>query len=452
MSTDTPPTRADDPHTLIRRRNYVVMLLVGAVLGLPVAVVAYGFLGVVGAVQDYLFTTLPGQLGFTEPPSWWSIPLLVLGGLGVAATIRRLPGTGGHKPAEGFKTGGPVRPADLPGIALAAFLTLALGVVLGPEAPLIAIGSGLGVLAMRLLDRGAPDMAVMVVSGAGSFAAIATLLGSPLSGAFLLMEAVGLGGAMLGVVLVPGLLAAAIGALVFVGLDQWSGLGTFSLGVADLPAAGSPTGVQFLWAIGIGLAAALLGAAITRASLHLQGVVERGPGLRTPLVGLAIGGLVLVFVETTGQGASWVLFSGQEQLGPLISGAGDWTVGALLLLLACKGLAYTLALSSFRGGPVFPAMFLGAAGGVVLSHLPGLPLVAAVGMGIGAMTVAMLGLPLVSVLLAALVLQADGLQLVPVIIVAVVTSWVVSARLRPDPDDDTEPQPEAPPDASGAHP
>ena len=50
-------------------------------------------------------------------------------------------------------------------------------------------------------------------------------------------------------------------------------------------------------------------------------------------------------------------------------------------------------------------------------------------MGIGAMTVAMLGLPLVSVLLAVLLLAADGIALMPLIIVAVVVSYVASAHL-----------------------
>ena len=98
-----------------------------------------------------------------------------------------------------------------------------------------------------------------------------------------------------------------------------------------------------------------------------------------------------------------------------------------MLLIVCKGAAYGLSLSSFRGGPVFPGMFIGAALGIAVSHLPGLPMIAGVGMGIGAMTVAMLGLPLVSVLLASLLLSADGVQLIPLIIVAVVVSYVLSA-------------------------
>ena len=70
------------------------------------------------------------------------------------------------------------------------------------------------------------------------------------------------------------------------------------------------------------------------------------------------------------------------------------------MLLACKGLAYSVSLAAFRGGPIFPAMYIGAAGGIALSHLPGLAMVAGLAMGIGAMSVGMLRLPLASVLLA----------------------------------------------------
>jgi H+/Cl- antiporter ClcA len=103
------------------------------------------------------------------------------------------------------------------------------------------------------------------------------------------------------------------------------------------------------------------------------------------------------------------------------------------LLIVCKGLAYGVSLSSFRGGPTFPAMFLGAAGGAALSHLPGLPLIDGVAMGIGAMTVVMLRLPLTSVLLATLLLGSDGVAVMPLVIVAVVVAYVISARLTPGP-------------------
>jgi H+/Cl- antiporter ClcA len=430
--TDTAPAPTPNPAEILRSPAYVGLLVVGAVVGIPVALVAYFFLAAIAEVQEYVFTTLPDQLGFDAEPAWWPILPLTLAGLLVALAIQYLPGDSGNKPAEGFKSDGAVPPINLFGVFAASFATLSLGVVLGPEAPLIAIGSGMGVLAIRLLKRDAPDMAVMVIAGAGSFAAIATLLGSPLAGAFLLMEAAGLG-AMTGVVLVPGLVAAGVGSLIFVGLDTWAGLGNFSLAISDIPTAGTPTVSQFFWAIAIGLLAAAVGTAITRSALFLQGIVERRMLVLMPVVGAGIGVASFVFVTATDKPSSNVLFSGQDQLGPLINDAAEWSVGALLLLIMCKSLAYGLALSSFRGGPTFPGMFIGAAGGMALSHLPGLPMIAGVAMGIGAMCAVMLRLPLVSVLLVVIFLQDDGLQLTPVVIVAVAVAYVASARLAPAP-------------------
>ena len=60
-------------------------------------------------------------------------------------------------------------------------------------------------------------------------------------------------------------------------------------------------------------------------------------------------------------------------------------------------------------------------------------MIAGVAMGIGALMVAMLGLPLTSVLIVSVLLEADGLTLMPIVIVAVVVSYVVSAWLRPEP-------------------
>jgi H+/Cl- antiporter ClcA len=94
-------------------------------------------------------------------PAWWPLPWLVLCGLLVGLTIRYLPGSGGHSPALGFQTGGgPATGRELPGIILAALATLGLGAVRGPEAPLIAIGGGFGALAVRLVRRDAPPMAL----------------------------------------------------------------------------------------------------------------------------------------------------------------------------------------------------------------------------------------------------------------------------------------------------
>lgn len=431
--TQTEPVGPSDPRELLKSRSYLVLVFFGALIGVPVSVVAYFFLKFVAESQHWVFSSLPKSVGFSSAPIWWPILPLALSGLLVALSIQYLPGDSGHKPAEGFKAGGPVDPRDLVGIVVASLATLCLGAVLGPEAPLIAIGSGLGVLAVHLVKKDAPATAAMVVGGAGSFAAVSTLLGSPIVGAFLLIEAVGIAGPMLGVVLVPGLLAAGVGSLLFIGLDQWTGFGTFSLSIGKIPPFTSPTGAEFLWAIAIGIVAAVLGVIIKRIGLVLQPLIESRKVVLTPLVGISIAIVAIVFVEITGKSGSFVLFSGQDALPNLVDHAATWSLGALVLLAAAKGLAYGLSLSSFRGGPVFPGMFIGATIGIAFSHLPGLPLVAGVAMGIGAMTVSMLGLPMVSVLLAALLLASDGVALTPLIIVAVVVAYIASARLGPVP-------------------
>src|SRR5438445_6683271 len=177
-------TTPADATALLRSGSYLVLLLLGALIGIPVATASYFFLKLVDVAQRFVFSTLPRDLGFSAEPSWWPVVPLAVSGLVVASSIRYLPGTSGHKPTAGFKTGGTIAPVDLYGIVLASLATLCLGVVLGPEAPLIALGGGLGALAVQLIKRDAPARARAVVGAAGSFAAIATLLGSPITGAF----------------------------------------------------------------------------------------------------------------------------------------------------------------------------------------------------------------------------------------------------------------------------
>jgi H+/Cl- antiporter ClcA len=420
-----------DPLDIVKNRTYILALVLGAIVGLPVAFASYYFLKAVSVASEWVFTTLPEDL-FTNVPVWWPLLPLTVGGVAVGLTITYLPGTAGHDPANGLAAGGTTAPIDLYGIIIAAFATLALGAVLGPEAPLIAMGAGLAVLIVQLIKRDAPTMAVTVIGAAGSFAAVSALLGSPLVGAFLLMEAAGIGGGLLPVVLLPGLLAAGVGSLVFVGLGRWTGFGTFSLAVPNVPPFGTPTIAEFGWAVVIGVLAGVLGTSIRRLAFLLRPIVQRQRVLLTPVLGLLVGAAAVTYAQGTGRNASEVLFSGQDALPGLIESAAGYSVGALLLLLVCKSLAYGFSLSGFRGGPTFPGMFIGATGGILLSHLWGLPMIAGAGMGIGAMTVVMLnGLPLTSVLVVSVFLPADGLALMPIVIVAVVVAYVVNAYIGP---------------------
>jgi H+/Cl- antiporter ClcA len=435
-----------DPVAVIRSRPYIAALVLAAVLGVPISIIAYGFLALVAAIQRFVFDELPNLILGGPAPAWWPVPWLVLCGLLTALTIRYLPGTGGHSPAFGFKTGGgPPSGRELVGIVLAALTTLRLGAVLGPEGPLIAIGSGLGALAVHLVKKDAPPMALTIMASAGSFAAISTLFGSPVLGAFLIMEAAGIGGMTLSLVALPGLLASGVGALVFVGLDGWTGLGSFSLALPAVPPAVPPTLASMGWAVVMGVAGALLGWLIRWVALSLRPVVHLNRLVVTSALGLLVGLTAMAYQLISGHSFTQVLFSGQDALPDLVEHGADYALSVLVLLIVCKTLVYGLSLSAFRGGPVFPSLFIGAALGIAASGLPGMNLAAAIGMGMGAMCAAMLRLPLTSTLLATLLLGADGVAVTPQVVVAVVVAFVITNVLP-------VPGPRAPaaPDAGGS--
>jgi H+/Cl- antiporter ClcA len=430
---------------LMRTNRYIGLLVLAAILGVLVSVAAYGYLQLVSSMQRWMYQDLPSGVGLSPVPLWWPLIPLLLAGVVVGLTIRHLPGRGGEVPVDGFRAGAVPKSADLPGIAIAALASISLGAVVGPEGPLVALGGGTAVLVVRLARRGLPRQAAAVIASIGSFAAISTLLGSPLAGAFLLMEAAGLAGATATAVLLPGLLGAGVGALIFTGLGTITGHGTFSLAIPDLPKAGRPTWSEIGWALVIGLAAAVLCRGLRAAATVLRGPARDRVLPVTVLVALAVAGLAIGYDAATSHPASDVLFSGQSELPSLIEHSAGYSVAALLLLMVCKGLSYAGCLAAFRGGPTFPAMFLGAAGGMAMSHLPGLALVPAAAMGVGAMSACMLRLPLTAALLTTLFFGNDGITVMPLVILAVVVAYITTVRLNPPPDRATEPAPTAAP-------
>jgi H+/Cl- antiporter ClcA len=439
------PAGGLDLAATLRSAGYAKLCLLAAIIGVPISAAAYGFSEGVTQLQDAFYNNLPHWFGYDSAPIWWPLPLLFVAGILVTFFIRSLPGNGGHCPADGFSAGA-TEPIALPGVLLAAAAGLAFGIVLGPEAPLIALGSGLGALAAKGALRGAANpMAPLVLAACGSFAALGTILGSPIVAAVFLMEAIGLGGETLTMVLLPGLLAGATGALIFIGLGHWGGLGepTLSIPASVLPAYAHPSAADLGWAVVLGLAAALLVGGLRRVVALLRPHVEGRRYLLMPLAGLAVGGLAIGFQEWTHQSFRYVLFSGQSALGPLAvysqpalaaqAHVATFTAATLAILALFKAAAYAISLSGFRGGPIFPSLLIGAAGGLAASHLPGFDLVSGLAVGMGAMTAAMLRLPFAAVLLSALVMGKAGIDASPVIIVGVVVARVSSEWFAPRP-------------------
>src|SRR3954467_7510506 len=93
-----PPAAPADPATLLRSSQYLRLLVIAAVLGVPISAVAYWFLVLTDGLGDWLYTDLPEALGFAHAPAWWPLPLLGVAGLLVGLVIHLVPGRGGESP------------------------------------------------------------------------------------------------------------------------------------------------------------------------------------------------------------------------------------------------------------------------------------------------------------------------------------------------------------------
>src|SRR5215470_7980188 len=412
-----------DPGATLRSKSYRVLLVFAALIGVLVSFASWCFLELVHWIQQEVYKSLPSALGLQPVPWWWPLPVLAVAGVLTAVAIVRLPGRGGHIPYEGIKTG-TAKPADLPGILLAALATLGLGLVLGPEAPLIALGGGLAILAVRLVKKDTPDQAMAVLAASAAFAAIATIFGSPV-----------------------------IGAVIFIGMGHWTGLSSsaYALSPFTLPAFSTLTIADFGWAIALALAAAAVTFAITDLARRSAHIVARQPWLLLPAGALAVGGLAIAFAQITGQPADLVLFSGQDAFDSLIKQGPTLALSTLAFLLLFKGLAWSISLGNFRGGPTFPALFLGAAAGLLAAHLPGFSETPAVAVLMAATAVSILKLPLSATVITLVMVSKAGLATAPLIIVAVVVAYLtirtLSATRRPAASTApaAEPEPAAPP-------
>jgi chloride channel protein, CIC family len=428
---ETPPElSSEQADATIRSKAYAGLLVVVAVIGVLVSLAAWCFLELIHQLQQELYVHLPHAVGYPNgPPRWWPLPILAIGALLVALAITRLPGNGGHIPAKGLSTEHSGGPRDLPGVILAGLATVGSGLILGPEGPLIAIGAGVALLAVSLSRRDVPPQALQIIGMAGALSALSFIFESPLIAAVILVEATAIGGTRLRLVLLPGLLAAGIGTLVSVGMGSFTGLSTsaYALGPLTLTAFGHPDIAEFGWTIALAAVIALIAAVVVRGGLLTHDFVSRrSQVVLLPIIGLLIAGLAIAFSQASGKSVNEVLFSGQAALPGLVSQAGTWSLSALALLIAFKGIGYGLSLGSFRGGPTFPALFLGAAGGVMASHLAGFPLQPAVAVGMGAAVVAVLKLPLSAVVIATLLTVKAGPGLEPLIITGVCVSYILT--------------------------
>jgi H+/Cl- antiporter ClcA len=292
--------------------------------------------------------------------------------------------------------------------------------------PLIALGMIVGLVVAHVVRLGETERALL--AGAGGFSAISALFGGPIVGGVMMVESGAAGlGASLAPALLPGFVAAATGYVVFIGFGSWGGLGTPGLAEPGLPPYQGTHIYDLIVAVAVGVATAIL-VTVVRRLAHRVADLPR-PELPVVLLagGLAVGILAEV-ADLLGANSQDVLFSGQASVPGLVA---ENSAKIVLVLLVFKGLAYAVSLGcGFRGGPIFPAIYLGIA--VIAFPVVWFDISPTVAVAIGAAAgmAAMTRLLLTPMLFAALLVGLEGVDTVPAAVLAASSAWLAMRAIE----------------------
>ena len=129
------------------------------------------------------------------------------------------------------------------------------------------------------------------------------------------------------------------------------------------------------------------------------------------------------------------MFTGSDQLGTVLADPDTLGIGLLVALLVGKMITFAVSQASgFVGGPIFPALFIGGTGGVLVHQLiPGVPLGLAFTCLLAAVPGSMIAAPFTMVLLAAFMTEVGALQTAPILIAVVTPTspWKASNTSSP---------------------
>jgi H+/Cl- antiporter ClcA len=302
--------------------------------------------------EDVLWRTVPDALGIGRYSVAWMFVMLVATGIAVGLVVWKVPGHAGPDPATLGLDAPVLPPVVLPGLVLATALMLAGGPSLGPENPIIAVNVG---LAAWLGGRALPRAPGRIWPALAEAATLGALFGTPVAAALVISEVLArqeTRGLLWDNLFAP-LTAAAAGGLTVTLIHRPA----FGL---DLPPLGHPRWGDLLAALGVASAGALLALCAVRVFPYVHSAFRR---LRHPMLMLPAGGAVLGCLAALG--GHLTLFKGLDEIAELAKDPGGRTAGEYAVLTVVKLAALLVAAScGFRGGRIFPAVFVGTALGL----------------------------------------------------------------------------------------
>ncbi|EFK2333235.1 TPA: ion channel protein [Escherichia coli] len=395
-----------------RARTMLLLSLPAVAIGIASSLILIVVMKIASVLQNLLWQRLPGTLGIAQDSSLWIIGVLTLTGIAVGLVIRFSQGHAGPDPACEPLIGAPVPPSALPGLIVALILGLAGGVSLGPEHPIMTVNIALAVaIGARLLPR-VNRMEWTILASAGT---IGALFGTPVAAALIFSQTLnGSSEVPLWDRLFAPLMAAAAGALT-TGLFFHP---HFSLPIAHY---GQMEMTDILSGAIVAAIAIAAGMVAVWCLPRLHAMMHQ---MKNPVLVLGIGGFILGILGVIGGPVS--LFKGLDEMQQMVANQAFSTSDYFLLAVIKLAALVVAAASGFRGGRIFPAVFVGVALGLMLhEHVPAVP---------AAITVscAILGIVLVvtrdgwlSLFMAAVVVP--NTTLLPLLCIVMLPAWLLLA-------------------------
>ncbi|MCZ9166754.1 ion channel protein [Escherichia albertii] len=395
-----------------RARTMLLLSLPAVAVGIASSLILIAVMKIASVLQNLLWQRLPDSLGIPPDSPLLIIGILTLTGGAVGLVIRFSQGHAGPDPACEPLIGTLVPPSALPGLIVALILGLAGGVSLGPEHPIMTVNIALAVaIGVRLMPR-VNTMEWTILASAGT---IGALFGTPVAAALIFSQTLnGNNEVPLWDRLFAPLMAAAAGALT---------TGLFFHPHFSLPIAHYGQ-MQITDILSGAIVAAIAIAAGMIAVWCLPKLHTMMHRLKNPVLMLGLGGFLLGILGVIGGPVS--LFKGLDEMQQMTMNQAFSTSDFFLLAVIKLAALVVAAASGFRGGRIFPAVFVGVALGLMLhAHVPTVP---------AAITVscAILGIVLVvtrdgwlSLFMAAVVVPDT--TLLPLLCIVMLPAWLLLA-------------------------
>ncbi|WP_048023290.1 ion channel protein [Raoultella ornithinolytica] len=392
-----------------RARTMLLLSIPAVIIGIASSLVLIVTMKIAAILQHVIWSSVPLSLGIEASGQVWTIAVLTLTGIAVGLVVRFSPGHAGPDPATESLIGAPISTGALPGLVAALVLGLAGGVSLGPEHPIMVMNIALAVaIGSRLFPRvSSLDWTILAASGT-----IGALFGTPVAAALIFSQTLNSSNDVpLWDRLFAPLLAAAAGALT---TDLFFHP-HFSLPIPVYP---QMHFVDIISGAIVTLIAIAVGMVAVWCLPRLHALMNR---LKNPVLTLGLGGLLLGILGAAG--GHITLFKGLEEM-QQIALSQTLTAGDFLLIALVKLAALVIAAASgFRGGRIFPAVFVGVALGFMLhAHVDAVPAAITVSCAILGMTLVVTRDGWLSLFMAAVVVPDT--TLLPLLCIVMLPAWL----------------------------